>query len=358
MFTISYTIIDRNARERMDNMAQEKRKEWGHLLIKNAISFVFNLVFVFIGSALFGNQNILTIVALSVGFTMLPKCDLGIRPGSMFVIILFLFPLSGIIAQFALLSPMIAFPVFFTFMLVLILCTNEPMQLKPSMPFLLSFIFSEATAVPWEQFASRLLCLLVLGFLVALTTFISWKQKGYGKEGRCIREQMHLCHHNRSYMFRMAFGVSLAMTMGMIFHLIKPLWVSIVVMSLTQLEFQETVSRMKDRFIGTLLGTVIFFLFLQVLIPSKYAMVFILFLGYISFFFSEYKHKQVINAVSALNASLVLLDTKTAIMDRILYLLWGIALVLIIYGMAQFLKYLKNKWEERDSYQRQKTAYS
>ena len=84
-------------------------------------------------------------------------------------------------------------------------------------------------------------------------------------------------------------------------------------MSLTQLEFSETLERIKHRFIGTLIGVVLFFIFFQVLIPQKYAIWVVMLLGYVGFFLPDYKYKQVINAVSALNASLVILDTMTAI---------------------------------------------
>ena len=51
------------------------------------------------------------------------------------------------------------------------------------------------------------------------------------------------------------------MLIGSLFEISKPLWISIVVMSLTQLEFTETLTRIKHRFVGTLVGIIIFFIF-------------------------------------------------------------------------------------------------
>ena len=102
-------------------------------------------------------------------------------------------------------------------------------------------------------------------------------------------------------------------------------------MSLTQLEFTETLTRIKHRFVGTLVGIIIFFIFFQYLIPQQYAGFVVMFLGYMGFFLPEYKFKQIINAVSALNASLVILDTLTAIENRLLCLVAGIMIVLGIY---------------------------
>lgn len=64
----------------------------------------------------------------------------------------------------------------------------------------------------------------------------------------------------------------------------------------------------------------------------------VMLLGYLGYFFPEYKYKQVINAISALNASLVLLDTQTAIENRILCLIAGILIVLSIYFVINMIK--------------------
>ena len=114
-------------------------------------------------------------------------------------------------------------------------------------------------------------------------------------------------------------------------------------MSLTQLEFSETLERIKHRFIGTLIGVVLFFIFFQVLIPQKYAIWVVMLLGYVGFFLPDYKYKQVINAVSALNASLVILDTMTAIETRILCLTAGILIVLMIYLRTKLIRKLHIK---------------
>lgn len=307
-------------------------------IILNAGRFLFNIAFIMVFQILFGAENILPAVAISVGFTMLPQYDLGIKPFTMFIITIFLYTGSGAIAQFAFAQPIIAFIFNFMFIALIILLTNEPLIMKPNISFLLCFVFSQSTPVPWDLFANRMLSLVCGSLLVGFYILINWYHKGYGKDGRNLKEQVLLCQVNRSYLFRMSFGIAIAMYFGMIFHVQKPLWISIVVMSLTQLEFTETMERIKHRFIGTLIGVICFFIFFQYLIPKEYAMLVVMFLGYIGFFFPEYKYKQIINAISALNASLVLLDTKSAIENRILFLIVGVLIVLFIYVMTLLIK--------------------
>ena len=67
-----------------------------------------------------------------------------------------------------------------------------------------------------------------------------------------------------------------------------------------------------------------------------------LLIGYLSgfAFAKQYKYQQILNAINALNASLVLFDSQSAIGNRIFCLFVGIAIVLLI-NLAVFL------WKKR-----------
>ena len=297
----------------------------------NAFRFVINVGFIFLFQMMFHAENTLTAVALSVGFTMLPNSELHIRPGAMCCIVLLLYIGGGIAAQSALLHPALAFLINFWFLVLLLALISEPMEMKANISFLLCFVFSQSTYVPWTQFPARLACVSFGALLICGCIVLNWKRKGIGRNGCTLKKQFQRSRVHRSYILRMSLGISLAMLIASILQLSKPLWISIVVMSLTQLEFSETLERIRHRFIGTLAGIVLFFVFFQLLIPQQYAMLVIMLLGYIGFFLPEYKYKQVINAISALNASLVILDTKTAIENRLFCLVLGIVIVIVIY---------------------------
>lgn len=330
-------------------------------LLYNAFRFLITLGFVFLFQYLFGPENTLIGVAIGVGFTMLPLCDLGIRPWTMFGITLILYIGSAIVAQLTLLHPLIAFLGNFLFTSLIILLSNEPVIMKSNISFLLCFVFAQSTVVPWDLFPNRLWATTCGALFVGCCIVVHWYRHGYGTDGVYLRQQIQRCQYNRSYLLRMSFGISIAMLTGTLFQLKKPLWISVVVMSLTQLEFSETIERIIHRFVGTFIGIILFFIFFQILIPKQYAALLVMLLGYLGYFFPDYKYKQVINAISALNASLVLLDTKTAIEHRVLCLLAGIIVVLFIYVMTIFIKkchfklldYIKQRWNhsfpERDT---------
>lgn len=316
-------------------------KEFKKTAFKNLFMFLQTLAFTYIFMYLFGEDNVLAAVALGVAFTMFPSLDLHIKPASMFLIIVGLFTLGGCVSQLAHGPIWLAVPCYFFYLLLLLVIGYEPAMFKPFMPFLINFVFCQSTPVADERFLNRFLCLFLGSIFVGLFTYIQWKRNGFGKDGNGIREQIRIGQKSKSYLFRMAFGVTFAMFTGSILHLKKPLWISIVVMSLTQIEFSETLERIKHRFIGTMIGIVVFFIFLQLLIPKEYAIFFILSLGYLSYFLPQYKYTSIINAVNALNASLVLLDTKEAISNRIILLIAGIFIVLIVAALAALLKKIK-----------------
>ena len=187
----------------------------------------------------------------------------------------------------------------------------------------------------------RMLCLFTGSVLTAVCTLVWWKHKGYGTNGISIRRQIHLSAKNRGLILRMAAGITIAMFAASMLGLKKPLWISIVVMSLTQLQLNETLTRIKHRAFGTVVGVLVFVVVFQMIVPQQYSMLFILLMSYLSFFTPEYKYKQIVNAVCALNASLVLLDTTTAIENRVLCLLGGIAIVLLMHLLEKLVERIK-----------------
>lgn len=300
----------------------------GNPLVHNAGQFILSLAMITAFQMIFGAENTLAGVALSVSATMFPVMDLKIRPRTAACIMTGLFVGCGVVAQAALISPWIAFVLNFAFVLVLMLLSCEPIAMKPSVSFLLCFVFCQSAPVPADRFPVRMAGLAAGGLIIAAVTLIAWHRKGYGKGGRTLKEQIRLSAANRSYILRMAAGISSAMLAASLLQLQKPLWISIVVMSLTQIELRETVERIRHRSVATVLGVVVFVIVFRILVPPQYAFAFILLMGYLSYFTPEYKHKQIVNAISAINASLVLLDTSTAIANRFLCLAGGIVIVL------------------------------
>lgn len=325
------------------NEKKEKAVKAAKLIGENFVRFIFSVAFIGVVQLFFGSGNILAGVAVSVAVTMFPVMDTGLKPLQMAGVIVGLFLGTGIVAELSVISPWLAVPFDFLIIVVIMALCAAPLNLKSYICFLLSFVFCQATPVPLEEFPMRLLCLFTGGVLTALCTLIWWRKKGYGKDGIGIRQQIHLSAQHKGLILRMAAGITTAVFAGSMLGLKKPLWISIVVMSLTQLELSQTFERIKHRAFGTVVGIALFIVVFQIVVPQEYSMLFILLMSYLSFFTPEYKYKQIVNAVCALNASLVLLDSTTAIENRVLCLLGGIAIVLLMHMLEKIVERVKEK---------------
>lgn len=317
-----------------------KETSFVHSLYVNALQFIFTVGFVMLYQTLFGAENTLVGVAIGVGWTMYPKLNLGIRPNSFALLIVVLYCLTALAGNTALLPPFLALFLNFIVVVIVLLGSLAPIDTKPSITFLLCFVFAQATPVPLEALPMRLLGAFISSLFVALTTYLYWRRYGYGKDGMRIRDLIQASSVQRSYIHRMSIGLAIAMFIGMWFHLPKPLWISIVVMSLTQIEFHETVERIKHRSFATIAGAISFIVIFDYLIPQEYAFLVVLLLGYFSYFAPAYKYKQIVNTICAINASLLFLDSLQAIQHRFFCLLGGILIVLAMWVMQHPIKRL------------------
>lgn len=322
--------------------------KYSGIVLGNLLQFIVTLAFFFTFKGLFGDENALVGVALSVGWTIFPKGGMGLRRHTMALMIIGLYTGGCIVGQGPLLPLWAAVPLYAAFTALILLLSTEPAIMKTSIMFLLGFLFPQATCVPWAQFPRRLLGAFAGSLFIAVWTVLAWRKAGLGDSAaRPLREHIALCARHRSFILRMSVGIAAAMGLGTVLALPKPLWVSIVVMSLTQIDFAETRDRIRWRAGGTLAGAAAFLLFFGHLIPAAYQGLAVMAMGYLSYFVPAYKYKQVVNAVSALFASLVLLDPVTAVGYRIVCFAGGLAIVLALYGVdraaRRLLPHLKQK---------------
>ena len=330
----------------------EKTKRISRIILTNTIRFGLILGFVLGFAALFGQTNVLAGVALVVGLLMFPVCDLGLRPGCAALLILALYPICGIVASLPRPGLLAGMLIDFIFVCLLMVLFAEPAMLKPHINFLLCFLFCRSAPVAGRDFILRILGLIAGGTLIAAAMLIFQKRAKNISQRRTLRAQIDLCiSNNRAFILRMAIGIALAIAAGEALHLKKSLWITIVVMSLTQPAFCDAVQRIRHRVCATVVGIALFTILFDLLIPQQYATVGILLLGYCGSFTSAYQHVQTINAVSAITASLVLLDSTTAVWNRAGCLAGGIVIVLLLYtaqrACGPLAAYLRKQGAER-----------
>ncbi|MGI6199638.1 MAG: FUSC family protein [Christensenellales bacterium] len=311
------------------------RNRWAHVARQagsNAVRFGLNLGLVWVFGQVFGAENTLPGVVAALAATLIPFTDYGVRPGVMAFSAALLLPLGALAGQTALLPAWAAFPLNLGMVLIIELMTCEPDARKPAVCFLLAFVFCQATPVPMAAFPRRLAGMALGGAATAALTLFFWRRNGFGREGLGWAEQVRRCARQRGYLARMSLGVAGAMLLAALLGLKKPLWISIVAMSLTQIDWRATRARIGQRAAGTLAGIALFVPLFRWVIPPAYNLIGILAIGYVSFFLPAYPHKQAVNAVNALNASMALMSVPAAVANRLLCLAGGVGIVLLCQG--------------------------
>lgn len=287
---------------------------------------------------IFGEDNTLIGVSIYVGLVMFPVCNTNMKRSTMLLTIGIVYIGSGLVSQLGSISPWISFIINFLFVYLVMMMTSEPTYLKLNIVMLLPFLFCQSVAVAADKFHIRMIGIISGTALMMIATYRGWNKRNFGGENSLsFKEQLKLGSVHKKTAIRMATGISIAILLASMLKLEKALWITLVVMSLTQFNSEEMLSRIKYRFIGTVLGSVFFLLAFEYLLPKKYGIVIVLLLGFIGFFFDKYKYKQFINTVSAINASLIIYSTEHAIVNRFAGLILGISIVLVLYFIEQIM---------------------
>ena len=324
-------------------MTKENTYNFFKTAAKNLWSFGKIMALILLSIALFGEENTLPAVCIAVAWLMFPESNLNLKPWVFTINTFFLFIFGAISGQAIHLNILGAGFIWFATTIVILLLSMAPLLYQPSIPFLLNFVFCQAVPSTPGHFADRIICLAVGSAFLCIVTLVSWKKKGWSQGTSGFRQQIEEGLTQRSYILRMATGLAIAMIITTAMHMHKPLWISIVVMSLTELEAEMMHLKIKNRLLGTAIGIIFFTIIIGILLPPSLAPAFILLMGYVGFFFSDYRTKSIFNAISALNASLVIFDHDTAIADRIGCLFIGMAIVLTLYGLSKLRHHIVRK---------------
>ncbi|GAA0725082.1 hypothetical protein GCM10008905_19840 [Clostridium malenominatum] len=302
------------------------------LLFGNLILLIGIIISVSQFSKFFGVENSLLGVGVITAILMcgVIEIDLPIKDSIMAIIVSLM--LMGISAYLSRLNPLIGVVIncITVFLITYIFANKE--NTKTFLPFILCYVFLEGNPVTIEKLALRVVGTLVGGILIALAYYATHKRV-YGFKYNSLYEQLtsidkHSLQFN--FAFRMAVGVAAAMLLGNYFSLEKSMWISITVMSLTQPYLHQTKERIKYRVFGTILGTLIFVVIFNFIVPKNLSTYVLLFLSYIYTFIKEYKVQILFITINSLGASMILYNMHVSASMRIGLILVGTVIAFIV----------------------------
>lgn len=227
-------------------------------------------------------------VAIAIGIQMAPNFQFKNKPTTMAISVFLLYLGCGLCAALSLLNPVLGILINFIYIGIIMIHTCVPFEYRSFIPFLLCYIFCQSSPVSLHGTVMRMIGIFS-GALI-MVVLILWKHRHqtqieYLSYRECLQQSYTT---NKGFVIRIVLGLSIAMFIGQAFHLVRPLWISIVVMSLTQRDFEQTKERVLHRIYVTVISSCLFVLLFQFLVPDVYTSLLILFIGYLMGFLTEY----------------------------------------------------------------------
>ena len=164
-----------------------------------------------------------------------------------------------------------------------------------------------------------------------------------------------------SYSFRMAILITITFFIMEYFHLTQGRWIVYAVLSLTQPYYEKTLTRAKQRFLSTVIATIIISILYSIFTTQISRGIILLFAGYLmSYFRSSYKTSMILITITAIGMALMPSESLTIVGNyghvnviiisllRIGYILIGTVIALLVNKFLFFYNVPKanNKLEE------------
>ena len=300
-------------------------------IFKNLFMIACIIISVSLCSAIFGSNNSLTWVGTIVAIMLYWDLNIGINKRQAPIIIFSLFIFTGIANRVAEINPILGMIINLISIFSITYLLSAKPEYKAYIPLILIYIFDQSNVAIGKDFYKRMISLALGGVITGIVYY--FRHRNVKEEFKNIKEHIKdvdITSPRFIISLKMSIGVSIAILIGTLLGIQRTMWISISVMSLTQLEFETTKERFKHRIIYTIIGAVTFVLLFQVLIPEKYDALASIVLSYIYTFIESYKHKMIFITISALSASMVIFDTTTAIATRIILIILGCILAILI----------------------------
>lgn len=320
-------------------------------IFKNLFMIACIIISVSLCSAIFGSNNSLTWVGTIVAIMLYWDLNIGINKRQAPIIIFSLFIFTGIANRVAEINPILGMIINLISIFSITYLLSAKPEYKAYIPLILIYIFDQSNVAIGKDFYTRMISLALGGLITGIVYY--FRHRNVKEEFKNIKEHIKdvdITSPRFIISLKMSMGVSIAILIGTLLGIQRTMWISISVMSLTQLEFETTKERFKHRIIYTIIGAVTFVLLFQVLIPEKYDALASIVLSYIYTFIESYKHKIIFITVSALSASMVIFDTTTAIATRIILIILGCILAILInkIDLQKPMLLIKNKCINRN----------
>ena len=303
-------------------------------MVINFFILLFIIAFINVFTSIFGADNNLIGVTAITAILMFLGRDIGYKTKDSILVTIFLFAFVGVVTSISRhVNLVFVFVISLVSIFTIMYLTFQPhIDFKLYLPFMLLYVFLDGNPVK-DSYILRILGCIVGGILVALTMYLTTKKKEEKSElyvKDILKEKIDVHSDRFIFSIKMAIGISIAIIIGRLLNVEKMTWISIVTLSITQSNFSDSKTRIKQRFISTLMGILVFVFLFEILQLEKHLPIVTFILGYIYTFAKDYDVKMIFVAINDLISTMAIYHTPISILTRLLLFTIGIIIAYIV----------------------------
>lgn len=298
---------------------KEKLKFKIGMFVRSLLLVLFSVLFITVLTALFGSENspmavVFFCIMLAVRFVDFGYCikDELLNLAVVFLILL----IAPVVACY--LNPLLGFFINLVAFFAILLITCDDPKMGNGGLYGFAYIYLCGNTVFGEALINRLqltlLCLVICGVIF----YVKHKDKNQEIRFKDKLREINLSDFKYQWMIRMAVGVSVILLVGIAFNIERFMWIGFAASSLLSVysEFPSIKKRFAERFIGVIVGVVIFFAIYNI-IPADFHYIIGPLGGFCLGFCVEYRHKTAMNCLGALLIASQIYGLRYSLLMRI-----------------------------------------
>lgn len=309
--------------------------------------FLFIIVFVKVFSDIFGEKNTLVGVSILIALLVLLQEDLTIKPIYNFFSILILSEVLAIFSYLANENIYLGFCLTFLSLFIIGYLLSYNLNKILIVPFGLQYLFMLYTPVQGYLFTKRLIGLAVGCIIIMISQFIlNRKRSKVNKRPKLLQDikqakdeykninifgKTFNIHYIRgTYAIRIGLVTAISSFIVNYFSLEQGRWIVYTVFSLTELYSEHCIERSKQRFQGTIIGTILILILFIFIKDNALRGLLVLGAGYMDSFTKNYRQKMICVTVSVIASVSITNGTLITAIERIVFVTIGIIIALVI----------------------------
>lgn len=309
--------------------------------IKNVLGklpiFIFCVVFMSVHNSVYGGENSIIAVVVLTGLFIFMRGTLGINviQGALSIIVMLL--MVGLFPKISLINPILGiFVNTIGIFLILVLSSHDVTQ-GNHVPFLMGYIFCQGYDVSGKSYILRILSLGISAVIIAIIYYLVNRKKLFKRTVKDLFRELNINSTRTRWYIRMTSTLVLTMFVGDILNYPRTMWVNLTVLSLTTPFENECHNRSKARIPAAIIGTALFYILFEIIVPIKYQGILVLGAGFMAMFIKDYFIKSIYNSFSAMGAAVLIFNTKGAILLRVLSNIYGTIIAVSSYFIFNYL---------------------